>query len=62
MRNQPGYETTGDAAQTFLALALRDAGRPDEALRVALTARSDSPAVLTRHRELATNRSFILTY
>lgn len=37
-RNQPSDETTGDAAQAFLALALRDAGQPDEALRVALTA------------------------
>ncbi|GAA1654798.1 tetratricopeptide repeat protein [Actinoplanes couchii] len=29
---------TGDAARAFLALALHDAGRPDEALRVALRA------------------------
>ncbi|GAA2750053.1 tetratricopeptide repeat protein [Amnibacterium kyonggiense] len=29
---------TGDAARAFLALALRDAGRPDEALQVALLA------------------------
>lgn len=31
-------EVTGDSAQAFLALALRDAGRADEALAVALTA------------------------
>ena len=31
-------DTVGAAAQAFLALALRDAGRPDEAVRIALLA------------------------
>lgn len=38
LRSLPSDETTGDAAQAFLALALRDAGRHDEALRTALIA------------------------
>lgn len=38
LRGQPSDETTGDAAQAFLALALRDAGRNDEALRTTLVA------------------------
>ncbi|MCI1664617.1 tetratricopeptide repeat protein [Bifidobacterium crudilactis] len=38
LSQEPGSEETGDAAQAFLALALRDAGRCDEALRIALTA------------------------
>ncbi|WP_338538733.1 tetratricopeptide repeat protein [Janibacter terrae] len=38
LEDQSADTTTGDAARAFLALALRDAGRPDEALRVALKA------------------------
>lgn len=38
LENHPSDHITGDAAQAFLALALRDAGRNDEALRVALRA------------------------
>ena len=38
LREQPGDAVTGDAAQAFLALALRDCGRHDEALKVALGA------------------------
>jgi tetratricopeptide (TPR) repeat protein len=38
LRAQPNDQVTGDAAQAFLALALRDAGHHDEALRVALVA------------------------
>lgn len=48
LRNQPSYETTGDAVQTFLALALRDAGRPDETLRVALTALAQTLPLYSR--------------
>lgn len=36
LRAHPNDQVTGDASQAFLALALRDAGHPDEALRVAL--------------------------
>lgn len=36
--DDPGDEATGLAGRAFLALALRDAGRPDDALRVALQA------------------------
>lgn len=38
LEDQEADAVTGHAAQAFLALALRDAGRPDEALAVALTA------------------------
>lgn len=38
LEKQPTDSVTGDAAQAFLALALRDCGRTDEALRVALRA------------------------
>ncbi|MCH4160873.1 MAG: tetratricopeptide repeat protein [Bifidobacterium sp.] len=38
LRAHPRDQITGDAAQAFLALALRDAGYNDEALQVALTA------------------------
>lgn len=38
LRAHPGAQVTGDAAQAFLSLALRDAGHSDEALQVALTA------------------------
>lgn len=38
LAEQKSNEVTGDAAQAFLALALHTAGKPDEALRVALTA------------------------
>ena len=38
LENETPTEVTGDTAQAFLALALRDAGRPDEALAVAITA------------------------
>lgn len=38
LRQQPTDEVTGDAAQAFLALALRDSGQHDEALRTALLA------------------------
>lgn len=38
LREHPGDDITGDAAQAFLALALRDGGHPDEALRTALVA------------------------
>ncbi|MCR2785728.1 MULTISPECIES: tetratricopeptide repeat protein [unclassified Microbacterium] len=38
LQDHPGDTVTGAAPQAFLALALRDAGRPDEALRVALKA------------------------
>ncbi|WP_448233392.1 tetratricopeptide repeat protein [Microbacterium lacticum] len=48
LRNQPSYETTGEAAQTFLALALRGAGRPDETLRVALTALAQTLPLYSR--------------
>lgn len=40
LRQQQPDETTGEAASAFLALALRDAGHLDEALRVALLALS----------------------
>lgn len=40
LRQQRPDETTGEAASAFLALALRDAGHLDEALRVALLALS----------------------
>ncbi len=38
LRHQTGDEIIGDAAQAFLALALRDCGRHDEALQTALLA------------------------
>lgn len=38
LSNRASDPVVGAAAQAFLALALRDAGRPDEALRVALNA------------------------
>lgn len=38
LEKHPTGSVTGDAAQAFLALALRDCGRNDEALRVALRA------------------------
>ena len=38
LRDQPDDPLTGAAGRAFLALALRDAGRTDEALRVALEA------------------------
>lgn len=38
LRKRPVDEIAGDAAQAFLALALRDSGEHDEALRVALLA------------------------
>ena len=38
LRDLPSDAVTGDAAQAFLALALRDTGRHDEALRTALLA------------------------
>ncbi len=38
LRGERPTPVTGDSAQAFLALALRDAGRPDEALAVALIA------------------------
>jgi hypothetical protein len=40
LREHPNDEVTGDAAQAFLALALRDSGHQDEALRTALVALS----------------------
>ncbi|MFT9110530.1 MAG: tetratricopeptide repeat protein [Bifidobacterium psychraerophilum] len=38
LRAHPQDQITGDAAQAFLALALRDAGYSDEALQIALVA------------------------
>lgn len=38
LTDMPSTEAVGDAGQAFLALALRDAGRHDEALRAALVA------------------------
>jgi hypothetical protein len=38
LENRPEDDITGSAAQAFLALALYDVGRTDEALRVALNA------------------------
>lgn len=38
LKEHPSDPVTGDAAQAFLALALHDSGRHDEALRVALKA------------------------
>ena len=38
LERYPNDPVTGDAAQAFLAFALRDCGRHDEALRVALRA------------------------
>jgi tetratricopeptide (TPR) repeat protein len=38
LRDHPRHPVTGSAAEAFLALALYDAGRPGEALRVALGA------------------------
>jgi tetratricopeptide (TPR) repeat protein len=38
LREHPGDDVTGQAAQAFLALALRDSGQHDEALRTALLA------------------------
>ncbi|MGH8965052.1 MAG: tetratricopeptide repeat protein, partial [Actinomycetes bacterium] len=38
LRQQPSDEVVGDAARAFLALALRDSGRHDEALATALLA------------------------
>ena len=38
LRDLPADDVTGDSAQAFLALALRDAGYQDEALKTALKA------------------------
>ncbi|MBC7596069.1 MAG: tetratricopeptide repeat protein, partial [Kineosporiaceae bacterium] len=38
LRDAPDHPTTGAAPKVFLALALHSAGRPDEALRVAIEA------------------------
>ena len=51
-------EVTGDSAQAFLALALRDAGRHDEALQTALTAFART---LPRYRRSVENYAKALT-
>jgi len=57
LRDAPRDDITGDAARAFLALALHDCGRHDEALRIALEALAPtlplySRVVATYAREL----------
>ena len=58
LRDLPPDDVTGDSAQAFLALALRDAGHPDEALRTALTALART---LPRYRRSVENYANTLT-
>ena len=58
LRNLPADEVTGDSAQAFLALALRDVSRHDEALRTALTAFART---LPRYRRSVENYAKELT-
>ena len=58
LRDLPPDDVTGDSAQAFLALELRDAGHPDEALRTALTALART---LPRYRRSVENYANTLT-
>ena len=58
LRDLPPDEITGDSAQAFLALALRDAGFQDEALKTALTALART---LPRYRRSVENYAKALT-
>lgn len=58
LREHPRDDVTGDAAQAFLALALRDVGQHDEALRIALVALAST---LPRYRRSVENYAKELT-
>lgn len=48
LKDYPGDSVTGSAAQAFLALALHDMGRSDDALRVALKALASTLPLYSR--------------